>query len=129
MDYIRYSKVDQKLSWKEIERNFATRFPSLDRAEQGIQGVYYRQNKMLPRVDLESNRLVYLPNGHIEPIDVKCRAQEHKQTYGLINLFTEDCLNYRWMRKEHRRRAIELGMSPPLLIYPFIVDYVANDTL
>ncbi|KAI0128829.1 hypothetical protein BJ170DRAFT_682618 [Xylariales sp. AK1849] len=109
-DFIRYLIVDEKISWNELKKRFENQYPDFDfdREVQGLQGVYYRQNnKELPEVDCESNRLVYMANGHQKLDSAKCRDQQDKKLYGIVNLFPGATLTYPWVGEEHRRQAAE----------------------
>ncbi|KAH8673601.1 hypothetical protein BX600DRAFT_508846 [Xylariales sp. PMI_506] len=117
-DYIRYHMVDikdEKISWNVLQTMFDSYYPDVDfeRFVQGLQGCYYRQNKdQLPEVARETNRLVYMPNGHVKiALNAKCRDQKDKKRYGMVNLFPERALNYPWVREEHRRMAAEIASS------------------
>ncbi|KAI1854567.1 hypothetical protein JX265_007562 [Neoarthrinium moseri] len=111
MDFIRYLKVDVILTWNEIAHQVQQYFPDseFERGTQGVQGVYYRQNKNLPVVDLETNALKYLPNGHIDRWEKKCRDQPDKKVYGLINIWPEVALTYPWVKEEHKQLAAKLA--------------------
>jgi hypothetical protein len=119
MHFIRYLKVDCSKSWSVIAREVAKYFPEegISREVQGVQGVYYRQNKFAPEVDLQTNTITYLPNGHMKGVTKGCRNQKDKKQYGLINLWPEMALKYDWVLDKHKEQAKKLGMpySPPIM--------------
>lgn len=113
-DYIRYHHVDTKKHWSEIKKMFYAMFPDDEwvREVQGIQGVYYRDNKEIPNLDVNTNKIIYEKNGHCLSIEQKVREQaEHKKKWGLVNLFPEFALEYTWVSPEDRQRATELSKT------------------
>lgn len=123
MDFIRYHKVDLAKPWGEVELVFGHAFPvdaSKQRHQQGVQGVFYREHKTMPMLDPTTNSFVYLPNGHVKAIQMKCREQkaaeamfremtETGKIFGLLNLFPEAALTYSWVRDEDKLRIASLG--------------------
>ncbi|KAI1426236.1 hypothetical protein F5Y12DRAFT_301564 [Xylaria sp. FL1777] len=112
LDYIRYHRVDLARAWKPIASDFQAMFPMsiFPRGEGGLQGVYYRQHKMLPLIS--DGQLVFMENGHVEPVWVKTKKQTEKnQLYGLIYLFPERAMNYSWVSLLDRQRAYELNQE------------------
>jgi hypothetical protein len=123
--FIRYLKIDCGRPWEDIEYTFQHVFPADDmkrRRTQGVQGIYYRENKGLPKLDPRTNSIVYMPNGHMEIKELKCREQKAEETlfmesagalkaFGLLNLFPEAALTYGWVREEDKRRIAGLGKS------------------
>lgn len=114
MDYIRYLKHDIGIDWKAVEIKFGEAFPWEEKARptQGVQGVYYRQNDFVPALDLATNAIIYLPNGHMKGIKKKVREQTKeadKTIYGLVNLWPEVALTYEWVRDEDRKKAAKMG--------------------
>lgn len=111
LDFIRYFRVDRVTKWDELARAFSLQFPipGLERTRQGIQGGYYRQNDgQVPEVN-NGHALVYLPNGHVKPGHVGVRDQDDKKLFGLVALFPERAMNYRWVDDDTRQIAAELG--------------------
>ncbi|KAI0419958.1 hypothetical protein F5X98DRAFT_48828 [Xylaria grammica] len=111
LDYIRYQRVDLAQSWSLVEANFSTLFPMTvfpePRKRQGLQGVNYRQNKCLPR--LSNGQLVFMDNGHVEPVCVKTREQiEMKHLYTLVHLFPDRAMKYPWVSLMDKQRAYKL---------------------
>ncbi|KAI4601877.1 hypothetical protein KJ359_010743 [Pestalotiopsis sp. 9143b] len=123
MDFIRYHKVDLAKPWAEVELVFGHAFPvdeSKQRHQQGVQGVFYREHKTMPMLDPMTNSFVYLPNGHVKAVEIKCREQKSAETmfldmtdtgkaFGLLNLFPEAALTYSWVRDEDKIRIASLG--------------------
>ncbi|KAJ8122544.1 hypothetical protein ONZ43_g1287 [Nemania bipapillata] len=88
LDYIRYQRVDLGLKWAVVENKFCTKFPmtKFPRKAQGLQGVNYRQNKFLPNII--NDRLVFMENGHVEPICIQTRHQTaQKHLFTLVYLY------------------------------------------
>lgn len=122
--FIRYLKIDCGRPWEDIEYTFQHVFPADDmkrRRTQGVQGIYYRENKGLPKLDPRTNSIVYMPNGHMEIKELKCREQKAEETlfmesagalkaFGLLNLFPEAALTYGWVREEDKRRIAGLAV-------------------
>ncbi|KAI0449514.1 hypothetical protein F5B21DRAFT_45318 [Xylaria acuta] len=111
-DYIRYQRVDYGHRWSLVQSRFRAMFPMtefpLRRKKQGLQGVCYRKNKFLPRFHL--GQLVFMENGHVEPICVKTREQsERKHEYTLVYLFPDRAMNYPWVSSVDRQRAREIN--------------------
>ncbi|KAI1128542.1 hypothetical protein F5Y10DRAFT_291963 [Nemania abortiva] len=114
LDYIRYQRVDLQMKWHQVEASFTTMFPMVvfpkPRKAQGLQGVNYRQNKFLPNI--KNGRLVFMDNGHVEPVCVKTRDQtERKDFYTLVYLFPERAMHYLWVQHPDRERAAELSIN------------------
>jgi len=112
LDYIRYQRIDIGQEWDAVEAKFHEKFPMIvfpeERQKQGLQGVYYRQNSVLPRI--VDGQLVFMDNGHVEPVCVKTREQsEEKQLYTLVNLFPERAMYYDWVSPKDRQRAREIS--------------------
>ncbi|KAK6071599.1 hypothetical protein SCUP515_07796 [Seiridium cupressi] len=115
MDFIRYLAIEEEgLTWAVREARFARQYPAdpaKERRRQGVQGVYYRQNCYLPKLDLETNAIRYLPNGHQDQMEMKCRKMSkvpNPKLYGLINLWPEEALTYSWVKHEHKQEAIKI---------------------
>jgi hypothetical protein len=112
LDYIRYQRIDIGQEWDAVEAKFHEKFPMIvfpeERQKQGLQGVYYRQNGLLPR--LVDGQLLFMDNGHVEAICVKTREQsEEKHLYTLVNLFPERAMYYDWVSPKDRQRAREIS--------------------
>ncbi|KAI1374569.1 hypothetical protein F4677DRAFT_161398 [Hypoxylon crocopeplum] len=112
-DYIRFNKYEMKLSWEENKCLFGKKFPQanaeLVREKQGIQGVHYRDNLHVPHLVDRGRRLVFLPNGHVEGIEAKVRAQgENKPYFSLTYLYPERALLYDWVPNKVKQVAAEL---------------------
>ncbi|KAI0389916.1 hypothetical protein F5Y17DRAFT_469316 [Xylariaceae sp. FL0594] len=107
LDYIRYQRMDVGQEWDAVEAKFHEKFPMVvfpeERQKQGLQGVIYRQNAILPRI--VDGRLIFMENGHVEPVCVKTREQEEKHLYTLVNLFPERAMHYDWVTPKERQRA------------------------
>ncbi|KAI3336521.1 hypothetical protein HD806DRAFT_542420 [Xylariaceae sp. AK1471] len=111
LDYIRYQRVDLAQTWPLVASKFHAKFPfsALEKNRQvsGLQGVNYRQNKRLPRII--DGQLVFMENGHVEPVCIKTREQtDKKHLYTLVYLFPERA-QYPWMLPKDRQRAAELS--------------------
>ncbi|KAI2637378.1 hypothetical protein GGS21DRAFT_475237 [Xylaria nigripes] len=114
LDYIRYQRVDLAQQWPVVEAKFSEKFPMAffpkQRERQGLQGVNYRQNKCLPR--LRNGQLVFMKNGHVDPVCTKTREQtEKKHLYTLVYLFPDRAMKYSWVSSVDRRRAAELNVD------------------
>ncbi|KAI0446113.1 hypothetical protein F4803DRAFT_569258 [Xylaria telfairii] len=109
LDYIRYQRVEHSHKWALVEARFGAKFPMTEeRRTQGLQGVYYRQNKYLPHI--ENNHLVFMENGHVEAACAKTRDQtEKKHLFTLVYLYPERAMNYPWVSPLDRSRARELN--------------------
>lgn len=110
--FIRYLKIDRCLDWETIESEVKAQFEW--RSISGIQSIYYRDNASLPALEVTTNRLKYLPNGHTQPEKVGRKNinnlnKSGVRLYGLLNLFPEDALNYSWVLDEHRGYTQGLG--------------------
>lgn len=114
MAFIRYLKIDCNLTWEQIAVEVKKRFPEegIAREVQGVQGVYYRQNKIIPDLDVQTNVIAYLPNGHMKGVAKGCRNQKDKKLYGLLNLWPEDAIRYDWVSERHKEVAKKLGRLP-----------------
>ncbi|KAK9779595.1 hypothetical protein AB5N19_12718 [Seiridium cardinale] len=115
MDFIRYLAIEEEgLTWAVREARFARQYPAdpaKERRRQGVQGVYYRQNLYLPKLDLETNAIQYLPNGHQDQMEMKCRKMSkspNPRLYGIINLWPEEALTYNWVKHEHKQEAMKI---------------------
>ncbi|GAP88515.1 hypothetical protein SAMD00023353_1701270 [Rosellinia necatrix] len=114
LDYIRYLYYNGT-RWGQIETQFQNKFPesngkSLPRGTQGLQGVHYRQNNLLPCI--VDDRLVFMNNGHVRAVSVKTREQgDDKSLYTLVNLYPDRAMNYEWVKKEDRQRAYDLNQD------------------
>ncbi|KAJ2987656.1 hypothetical protein NUW58_g4382 [Xylaria curta] len=107
LDYIRYHRVDLQQKWMLVENNYRVMFP-MARETQGLQGVNYRQNNILPHI--HNNMLVFMENGHVESVCVKTKEQtERKHLYTLVYLFPDRAMRYPWVTPSHRERARELS--------------------
>ncbi|KAI0408616.1 hypothetical protein F4802DRAFT_356864 [Xylaria palmicola] len=110
LDYIRYQRVDFGQKWSVVESSFCIMFPMavFPRKTQGLQGVNYRQNKFLPRI--YNGQLVFMENGHIEPVCIKTREQtERKHLYTLVYLYPDRAMNYSWVSLADRERARKIN--------------------
>lgn len=107
LDYIRYQRNEHGHKWAVVEAKFEAMFPTEDRKTQGLQGVYYRQNKYLPRI--HNDQLVFMENGHVESACAKTRDQAEKHLYTLVYLFPDRAMNYPWVSPLDRSRARELS--------------------
>ncbi|KAI1194056.1 hypothetical protein F5X97DRAFT_338178 [Nemania serpens] len=113
LDYIRYHRVDLGLKWTLVETKFKTMFPktvfSVVRKTGGLQGVNYRQNKFLPRLN-DAGELVFMQNGHVQPVCIKTRDQtEKKHLYTLVYLFPERAMDYPWVSPMDQQHARQLN--------------------
>ncbi|KAK6841420.1 hypothetical protein PG987_002280 [Apiospora arundinis] len=110
--WIRYQVEDLKKPWTLVEELFDAKFPDPDfeRTRQGLQGSFYRQNKMLPHLDEETERYVGMPNGHIELEVVKKRHQKNRREgfFNFVNLYPEWAVVYTWVSDEHKQEAERL---------------------
>ncbi|KAI0202773.1 hypothetical protein F4808DRAFT_58374 [Astrocystis sublimbata] len=114
LDFIRYQRVDCGLKWELVEAAFHEKFPTnefpLPRNKDGLQGVNYRQNNVLPRI--EDGELVFMDNGHVDVASVKTRFQtENKHLYTLVYLYPDRAMNYWWVSDAERYRARTLNVS------------------
>ncbi|KAI1168069.1 hypothetical protein F5B18DRAFT_346833 [Nemania serpens] len=115
LDYIRYHRVDLGLKWSLVESKFRTMFPmaafSVVRKAGGLQGVNYRQNKFLPHIN-EAGELVFMENGHVEPVCIPTRLQtEKKHLYTLVYLFPERTITYPWVSPINHQHARKLSVG------------------
>lgn len=110
--WIRYQFEDLRKPWNVVEELFDITFPDpdLDRTRQGLQGSFYRQNKMLPHLDQETERYIGMPNGHVALEVVKKREQKHRREgfFNFVNLYPEWAVVYPWVSEEHRQDALRL---------------------
>ncbi|KAK8035994.1 hypothetical protein PG991_002067 [Apiospora marii] len=110
--WIRYQFEDLRKPWNVIEELFDITFPDpdFDRTRQGLQGSFYRQNKMLPHLDQETERYIGMPNGHVALEVVKKREQKHRREgfFNFVNLYPEWAVVYPWVSEEHRQDALRL---------------------
>ncbi|KAK8055445.1 hypothetical protein PG993_000672 [Apiospora rasikravindrae] len=110
--WIRYQFEDLKKPWTVVEELFDQTFqdPNLERTRQGLQGSFYRQNKMLPHLDQESERYIGMPNGHIALEVVKKREQKHRREgfFNFVNLYPEWAVQFDWVSEEHKQDANRL---------------------
>ncbi|KAL7627033.1 hypothetical protein AAE478_003809 [Parahypoxylon ruwenzoriense] len=112
-DYIRFNKVELKLSWEENKSLFGEKFPmansAMQREKQGIQGVHYRDNGHMPHLVDKGRALLFLDNGHVKAWSVKVREQgEDKPYFGLIYLYPERAILYDWVPAKAKQMAAEL---------------------
>ncbi|KAI0426015.1 hypothetical protein F5Y09DRAFT_334491 [Xylaria sp. FL1042] len=110
LDHIRYSRVDLGNTWEEVSSRFKAQFPKdgLDREAGGLQGAYYRQHKALPLI--RNNQLVFMENGHVEPIWKKIRERsDGKQNYALTHMYPDRAMNYPWLSLADREYAAKLN--------------------
>ncbi|KAI1340504.1 hypothetical protein F5Y15DRAFT_41564 [Xylariaceae sp. FL0016] len=113
-DFIRYYNRDLKRPWEFIKMAFAKRFPDApQRRTQGIQGVAYRENKGVPRIETSSQYpnglLKFQSNGHVECQEKKVRQQgDNKWYFGLVYLYPERAIAYPWVCPEDRERAARI---------------------
>ncbi|KAI1816212.1 hypothetical protein GGS20DRAFT_583736 [Poronia punctata] len=131
LDYIRYQRVDFAQEWDIVETKFHEKFPMVvfpeERQKQGLQGVIYRQNNVLPR--LIDGRLVFMENGHVEPVCIKTREQtEERHLYTLVNLFPERAMLYEWVQPKDRQRAAELSHDRRIQMEQARLDAIARGT-
>ncbi|KAI1360427.1 hypothetical protein F5Y08DRAFT_47307 [Xylaria arbuscula] len=115
LDYIRYHRVDLGESWKQIEEHFTRMFP-MDkfpdgRVTGGLQGVYYRQHKVLPVII--NGQLQFMENGHVLCDWKKMRQREphDKHLYSLLHLYPDRAMKYPWIPRDYRQRALELNQE------------------
>ncbi|KAI1458309.1 hypothetical protein F4805DRAFT_144991 [Annulohypoxylon moriforme] len=112
-DFIRFNRYEMKHSWEEGKSLFRKRFPmankKMDREKQGIQGVHYRDNAHLPCLINRGRTLVFMPNGHVQAIQVKVRDQkEAKPYFSLTYLYPERALLYDWVPHKIKLEAAHL---------------------
>ncbi|KAK8088056.1 hypothetical protein PG997_003017 [Apiospora hydei] len=116
--WIRYHFEDLKQPWTVVEELFDEAFqdPDFERTRQGLQGSFYRQNKMLPHLDQVSERYIGMPNGHIALEIVKKRDQKHRREgfFNFVNLYPEWAVQFSWVSEEHKQDAARLRMYSPL---------------
>ncbi|KAI0816347.1 hypothetical protein GGR55DRAFT_674550 [Xylaria sp. FL0064] len=127
LDWVRYQRVDlnvageknSKSAWDQIAYRFNVQFPNTKtkikspRETGGLQGAYYRQHIALPHI--LNGQLVFMKNGHVEPVWVKTRDQsEKKHLYYLTYMYPERAMNYDWVEPEHRKFASELNAEREL---------------
>ncbi|KAI1442365.1 hypothetical protein F5Y02DRAFT_421056 [Annulohypoxylon stygium] len=110
MDYIRFNRYEEKLSWEEGKDRFRIKFPAankkMNRARQGIQGVHYRDNKHVPLLVDKGRTLVFLENGHVKATEAKVRDQkDDKPYYSLTYLYPERALLYDWVPDKVKQTA------------------------
>ncbi|KAI1660372.1 hypothetical protein F4813DRAFT_386570 [Daldinia decipiens] len=112
-DFIRFNKYEMKFSWEESKRLFRKKFimpPGKERSTQGIQGIHYRDNLHLPHLVDKGRRLVFLPEGHVEAVAAKVRAQrEDKPYFSLTYLYPERAILYDWVPYKVKIVAAELA--------------------
>ncbi|KAI8624399.1 hypothetical protein F5Y19DRAFT_318182 [Xylariaceae sp. FL1651] len=117
LSYIRYHRNDLGQPWPVVLAKFEAKFPMIQlckdeergRELQGLQGVNYRENKCLPHLIRGTSQLVFMQNGHVDPICVKTREQtEKRQLFTLVYLFPERAMQYSWVLPKHRQLAAEL---------------------
>ncbi|KAI0121998.1 hypothetical protein F4814DRAFT_407194 [Daldinia grandis] len=117
-DFIRFNKYEMKLSWEENKLLFRKKFsmpPGKERETQGIQGVYYRDNQHVPHIVDKGRRLVFLPEGHVEAVSAKVRAQaENKPYFSLTYLYPERAMLYDWVPYKVKIVAAELAKERAL---------------
>lgn len=110
--WIRYQFEDLKKAWPIVEELFDQKFPDpdFDRTRQGLQGSFYRQNKMLPHLDEVTERYIGLSNGHVALEVVKKREQKKRREgfFTFVNLYPEWAVIYPWVSEEHRQEALRL---------------------
>jgi len=110
--WVRYYFEDLKKRWPEIEDLFSSTFKDLEikRTKQGLQSTFYRQNKMLPSLDEETERYIGMPNGHIAFKGAKKKDQKNYREgfFTFVNLYPEWAVVYPWVSEEHRREASRL---------------------
>ncbi|KAK8083646.1 hypothetical protein PG996_002427 [Apiospora saccharicola] len=110
--WIRYQFEDLRKPWTVVEELFDMTFPDPDfeRTRQGLQGSFYRQNKMLPHLDQETERYIGMPNGHVALEVVKKREQKNRREgfFNFVNLYPEWAVVYPWVSEEHRQDALRL---------------------
>ncbi|KAK8126739.1 uncharacterized protein PG998_002498 [Apiospora kogelbergensis] len=96
--WIRYQFEDLKKAWPIVEELFDQKFPDpdFDRTRQGLQGSFYRQNKMLPHLDEVTERYIGLSNGHVALEVVKKREQKKRREgfFTFVNLYPEWAVIY-----------------------------------
>ncbi|KAI1089699.1 hypothetical protein F5B19DRAFT_495200 [Rostrohypoxylon terebratum] len=114
MDYIRFNRYEEKLSWEEGKDRFRIKFPAankrMNRARQGIQGVHYRDNKHVPYLVDRGRTLVFLENGHVKSIEAKVRHQKDDRPYfSLTYLYPERALLYDWVPEKTKQAAALLA--------------------
>lgn len=113
LDYIRYQRVDLGHQWSLVQAKFRAMFPMVvfpePRKTQGLQGVNYRQNKILPHII--DGQLVFMDNGHVAPICVKTRHQADKHLYTLVYLYPERAMAYPWVSATNRQFASGLNQE------------------
>ncbi|KAK8140344.1 hypothetical protein PG984_000410 [Apiospora sp. TS-2023a] len=109
---LRHVFEDLRKPWTVVEELFDMTFPDPDfeRTRQGLQGSFYRQNKMLPHLDQETERYIGMPNGHVALEVVKKREQKHRREgfFNFVNLYPEWAVVYPWVSEEHRQDALRL---------------------
>jgi hypothetical protein len=107
LDFILYWNGDKLLAWKDVVAKFRETFPAEQiRGIQGLQGVFYRQNKGIPMTD-ENGELVFDDNDNVRTVEVKVREQNHK--IGLLDRYPERAIMYRWVEEEDKRRVWTVG--------------------
>ncbi|ORY70130.1 uncharacterized protein BCR38DRAFT_100406 [Pseudomassariella vexata] len=117
LHFVRYHIMDLKMSWDHVTDIFEIEFPDPDhkRERQGLQGSYYRANKIIRKLDLHTNQLCFREDGHIAVENMPVRTQtnfENKHYWTLVNLWPECAVKYPWVTPEHRQLAAELCRLP-----------------
>ncbi|KZL70976.1 hypothetical protein CT0861_07764 [Colletotrichum tofieldiae] len=122
IDFIDYFRVDQHLSWKEVEAKYAAAFPEdaakgHKRGPQGLQGVYYRKNKQIPVTD-PNNLLVFDEDDNPKTFqcDVREQGKKMNSSIGLLSMHPERAITYPWVSEKHKRQCEKLdklSLMPP----------------
>lgn len=126
LDFIRYMKVDQKRTWREVAALHNERWPPIIssssssspanvtssaasaalRTEQGVNGVFYRKNARVPALDDATGLPILDEEGNIVYTAEKVRSQMALgRLRGLLNTWPERAVGYEWVDEKDRELA------------------------